>query len=101
VSRVKAVAERPAPTDYIDGHSPPQRPTRSKGFKQALLTLAHGAKLPVVIKDISSDGLRVEFFQNTPLGEIVHINEPSIPLNSYADVVWETTGAAGLRLKNW
>jgi hypothetical protein len=99
-SRVKAVIERPAPMDYDDGPSLPHRPTRSKGFKQALLTLAHGAKLPVVIRDMSSDGLRVEFFQNTLLGDIVHINEPSIPLSAYAEVVWETDGAAGLRLKD-
>jgi hypothetical protein len=96
--RVKAVVERSAPTDY-GGASRDGRAARTTVFKQAMLMLPHGEKVPVVIKNMSSTGLRVEFFQNRQLGDRVLITEPSVPLRFWADVVWETDGAGGLRLK--
>ncbi len=96
--RVRAIAEQSAPTDYGD-ISREGRASRTTVFKQAMLRLSHGEKVPVVIKNMSSTGLRVEFFQNRPLGDRVLITEASIPLRFWADVVWEADGAGGLRLK--
>ena len=95
--RVKAVlAKKATPTDYADS-TRGQRAPRTTVFKQALATLPHGEKVPVVIKDMSATGVRVEFFQNRPLGDRVLITEASVPLRFWADVVWEDDGAVGLR----
>ena len=97
--RVQAIAEMSAPTDYGDAVTSEGRAARTTVYKHAMLMLPHGGKLPVVIKNMSSTGLRVEFFQNTPLGDRVLVTEPSVPLRFWADVVWEADGAGGLRLK--
>ncbi|MDP3739488.1 MAG: hypothetical protein Q8R02_19020 [Hyphomonadaceae bacterium] len=67
-------------------------------YKPAYVMLSYGEKVPVVVKNMNSTGLRIEFFQNTTLGERVQIVEPSIPLRAWAEVVWERNGASGLRL---
>lgn len=97
--RVQAIAEMTTPTDYGDAATSEGRAARTTVFKQAMLLMPHGEKMPVVIKNMSSTGLRVEFFQNRPLGDRVLVTEPSIPLRFWADVVWETDGAGGLQLK--
>jgi hypothetical protein len=99
-TRVQAIAEMSAPTDYGDAVTSEGRAARTTVFKQAMLMLPHGEKLPVVIKNMSATGVRVEYFANRPLGDRVLITEPSVPLRFWADVVWETDGAGGLRLKN-
>ncbi len=97
--RVQAIAGQSAPTDYGDAATRDGRAARTTVFKQAMLMLPHGEKVPVVIKNMSSTGLRVEFFQNRPLGDRVLVTEASVPLRFWADVVWESDGAGGLRLK--
>jgi hypothetical protein len=97
--RVQAIAEQSAPTDYGDDVTRDGRAARTTVFKQAMLMLPHGEKVPVVIKNMSSTGLRVEFFQNRQLGDRVLVTEASVPLRFWADVVWESDGAGGLRLK--
>ncbi|HVY90381.1 MAG TPA: hypothetical protein VG942_16060 [Hyphomonadaceae bacterium] len=95
--RLAAVVSKPAPTEYAgEGDRNARRP-RATVFKQAVAILPHGEKVPVVIKNLSVSGLRVEFFQNRTLGGRVMIEEPSLPIQKWADVVWEGDGAGGLK----
>jgi hypothetical protein len=98
LERVKIVSERASLTDYGDV-TRAERAPRTSVYKQATLTLLYGEKVPVAIKNLSSTGARVEFFQNRRLGERVLITEASVPLRFWADVVWEVDGAGGLRFK--
>jgi hypothetical protein len=95
-SRLKAIAETKAPDAYEDGPSR-VRSERDAVFKPATVLLLHGERVPVVIKDISETGARVQFFASRPLRERLLLSESSLALNRWADVVWEEDGAVGLR----
>jgi hypothetical protein len=100
--RINAIAARIPPIDYCDSSGRGRRPTRSPSFKQATVRTSGGDEVPVVIKNISSTGLRVEYFQARPLGEHgdrVLIVEPSLPLRAWAQVVWQGDGAGGLQIE--
>jgi hypothetical protein len=61
--------------------------------------LEHGERLPVVIKNLSKTGARVEFFQNRLLDvhDFVRLSEQSTALNRNARVIWKRPGLLGLR----
>lgn len=95
-ARLKAISESKAPDAYEDGPSR-ERSRRNAVFKPATVQLGFGEQVPVVIKNISATGARVEFFANRPLRERLLLSESSLALSQWADVVWEEDGAVGLR----
>lgn len=94
--RLKAIAEVKAPDAYEDAPRD-VRAQRDMVFKPAIAVTAYGEKVPVVIKNISETGARVEFFQNRPLKERLLLSESSLALRRWAEVVWEGDNAVGLR----
>ena len=77
--------------------SKPDRKPRAMVFRQATLVFDDGQKFPVVVKDVSEDGARVEFFMRTALPDRILLIEPTLRLRKRALVVWQRDGAAGLR----
>lgn len=101
-ARINAIASRIAPLDYCDAGARGRRPRRAPSFKQAIVRTSGGDQIPVVIRNISETGLRVEYFQSVPLGEQgerVLVVEPSLPLRAWAEVVWQGNGAGGLHIE--
>lgn len=95
--RLKAIAEVKAPENYEDSQPRDVRAQRDPVFKPAIAVTAFGEKVPVVIKNISETGARVEFFQRQPLRERLLLSESSLALRCWAEVVWEGENAVGLR----
>jgi hypothetical protein len=95
--RLKAIKDRPPP-DYEAARGS-KRSERAATFKQATLTLEHGERLAVVIKNLSRTGARVEFFQNRDLevGDYVRLSEQSTALKRGARVIWKRPGLVGLK----
>jgi hypothetical protein len=93
--RVRQLGERSAPPA-----APPapalDRAQREALFKNGTVTLPDGARMVVVIKDLSDAGARIEFFARTTLPEEVLLVEPMLKLRRRARVVWQSDGAAGL-----
>lgn len=94
--RLKAIADVKPPEAYEDAPRD-VRAQRDAVFKPAIAVTAFGEKVPVVIKNISETGARVEFFQNRPLKERLLLSESSLALRCWAEVVWEGDNAVGLR----
>jgi hypothetical protein len=100
VKRWKAIAARAAPLVYTDAggrEQRAQRASRQAVYRQAIATLEGGETLPVVIRNLSSVGCRIEFFRQTPLTPRLTIDEHSLSLHYNAEVVWQAEGSAGLR----
>jgi len=49
------------------------------------------------VKNISDTGARIEYMREVPLGDHVLLSEPTLRIKTWAEVMWETRGAAGLR----
>jgi hypothetical protein len=96
--RLKAIAERkPADQSYYrDIIQKKDRAQRLPTFKQAHVMMATGERLDVVIKNITDYGARIEFIRRTHLSDRIHISEPTLPLNTWAQVIWQSDGAAGV-----
>lgn len=94
--RLKAISEARPPEEYAYQQCD-LRAQRNTVFKPAIALTAFGEKVPVVIKNISESGARVEFFQNRSLKERLLLSESSLALQCWADVVWEGDNAVGLR----
>jgi hypothetical protein len=73
------------------------RADRHPTFKQGTLTTRGGERIPVVVKNISSTGVRVEFFKDVQLGDHVLLIEPTLQIRTWAEVIWQGRGAAGLK----
>jgi hypothetical protein len=97
VKRWKAIAARAAPLVYTDAGGREQRASRQAVYRQAIAILEGGETLPVVIRNLSSAGCRIEFFRQTPLTPQLILDEHSLSLHYEAEVVWQGGGAAGLR----
>jgi hypothetical protein len=94
--RVRQLGARSAP----EGAPPPRAEGRAKRdavFKNGTVILPDGARMVVVIKDLSDAGARVEFFARTTLPEEVLLVEPMLKLRRRARVAWQSDGAAGLQ----
>jgi hypothetical protein len=98
LERLKVIADRPTPQVYSEIGGRVQRASRQAVYRQATATLEGGEVLPVVIRNLGSSGCRIEFFRQTPLTGRILIDESSLPLHFWAEVVWQGDGAAGLRL---
>jgi hypothetical protein len=46
---------------------------------------------------ISNEGARIEFMREIPLPDRVLLSEPTLRLKTWAYVIWQTRGAAGLQ----
>lgn len=97
MARWKAIASRAAPLVYTDAGGREQRSSRHAVYRQAIATLEGGETLPVVIRNLSSAGCRIEFFRQTPLTHRLTIDEHSLALCHEAEIVWQADGAAGLK----
>jgi hypothetical protein len=97
VERWKAIAARAAPLVYTDAGGREQRASRQAVYRQAIAKLEGGETLPVVIRNLSSAGCRIEFFRQTPLTLRLTLDEHSLSLHYETEVVWQGGGAAGLR----
>lgn len=74
-----------------------KRAERTATFKQGTITTRGGERIPVVVKNISSTGVRIEFFRDVQLGDHVLITEPTLQIRTWAEVMWQGRGAAGLK----
>lgn len=99
--RLKAITDKkPPPADaYETVSSSSRRPARTPTYKQAVIVLTGGEKFPVVIKNLSSTGAKVEFFQNREISGQVRLVEQSIDLNTVAEIAWQRDGMLGLIFK--
>jgi PilZ domain len=96
--RLKAISDRTTPTsENIEEAAPTgQRSPRAPTFKQAVLVFPHGERLPVVIKNLSETGARIEFFQKLQIAGDVRLVEQSTDLNRKARIVWQLDELIGL-----
>jgi hypothetical protein len=74
-----------------------KRAEREPTFKQGTVTTRGGERIPVVLKNVSSTGVRIEFFRDVQLGDHVLITEPTLQIRTWAEVMWQSRGAAGLK----
>jgi hypothetical protein len=74
-----------------------KRAERTATFKQGTITTRGGERVPVVVKNISSTGVRIEYFRDVQLGDHVLITEPTLQIRTWAEVMWQGRGAAGLK----
>jgi len=97
--RLKAIKERAAPPPEPTEFQPPpsRKRERAQTFKQGVLILPLGEKLPVVIKNVSETGARVEFFQSRELTGHARLMEQSMGLDRHARIVWQKDGLVGLK----
>lgn len=74
-----------------------KRAERKPTFKSATVTTLGGERIDVVMKNISDTGARVEFMRDVQLTDRVVLSEPTLRIRTWAYVVWQTRGAAGLQ----
>jgi hypothetical protein len=70
---------------------------RKPTFKAATLAFITGERVDVVVKNVSDTGARVEFLRDIQLPDRVLVSEPTMRLKTWAYVIWQTRGAAGLQ----
>lgn len=101
--RMKAISAKPALDDaaYSDvfQSNKVERTDRKPTFKQGTAVLAHGERVPIVVKNVSPTGAKLEFFKQVVLTDRVLLIEPTLQIKRYAEVVWQTDGAAGVRFE--
>jgi len=96
-ARIRAITDKQAPAAYVSVGRPSKRPPRRPVFKQALIRLQHGEQFPVVIRDLSAGGCRLEYSRHILPAGRVRLTEPSLPISLWADIAWRADGACGLR----
>ncbi len=94
--RIIAVAAQRPPNEYAEVGSHRRRASRHAVYKDAVAVLPRGEKLPVVIRNTTPKGCRIEYFQNRWLEGRLLLIERTIPLRLWADVVWSESGVCGL-----
>ncbi len=77
-------------------HHHRERDERKPVFREAEMTLPVGEKLPCAIKNLNEGGARIDFFRRMTLPNTVYVHAPSLGLDSWARVVWQTETAAGV-----
>lgn len=95
-SRVQAIIDAPTPAEYKAAGGARLRQARASVRKPATLCLNGGRELPVTIRNLSAGGCRIEFVAPVrPSGRVLLI-EKSVPLELWADVIWQGEGVCGL-----
>ncbi|MEZ5936748.1 MAG: hypothetical protein R3C52_00845 [Hyphomonadaceae bacterium] len=69
---------------------------RKATFRQGRLRISAQETVPVVVKNVSKRGARVEFFNKVRLPDTVTLIEPSLQINTRMYVAWQENGSAGL-----
>jgi hypothetical protein len=99
--RLKKIATTKPPA--IDPASQPvrsvSRPTREERravFKNGILEFTGGAKLDVVVKNVTTKGARIEFHERVMLPGEVQFASPMLGIRKRARVVWQDENTAGL-----
>jgi hypothetical protein len=64
LDRITAVAARKPPAEYVEVSSQRKRASRHAVYKDAVAILPLGEKVPVVIRNTTTRGCRIEYFQN-------------------------------------
>lgn len=98
--RIKAVSGHDVSDErsYVDTHiRRGDRAQRDPTYKQATIQLRGGERLPVVVKNVSDTGARIQFFKEVPLSDVVYLMEPTLNINRWCDVVWQEDNCAGLQ----
>lgn len=99
IERIRSIASTTPPSDYTSVGATGARARRHAVYKQAVVTLAHGEELPVVVRNLSPTGCRLEFFKQVyPRGRI-RLVEQSLPIDTWASVVWNGEGACGVEFE--
>ncbi len=96
-SRMRKISAAPVEEHSYTSAQNKGRAKREATFKQGTITTRGGERVPVVIKNVSVTGARIEFFRDVTLGDHVLITEPTLRLNIWAEVMWQSRGAAGLK----
>jgi hypothetical protein len=94
--RIRKIGERAAQSPTLAPATPARSP-RQATFRNGAVLYGDGKRLAVVIKDLSDEGARIEFFQRIELPDTVILSEPTARLRRRAIVVWRKEGVAGLR----
>jgi len=96
--RLRKIADvQPDEVTYSSVHPGEKRSERKPTFKAATLTFITGERVDVVVKNVSDTGARVEFMRDMALPDRVLLSEPTLRLKTWAYVIWQTRGAAGLQ----
>lgn len=90
-------SSQPEEKTYTTIHQDNKRAVRHPTFKQATITTRGGERIAVVVKNISDTGARIEYMRDAALGDHVLLSEPTLRIKTWAEVMWETRGAAGLK----
>ncbi|MDZ4759983.1 MAG: hypothetical protein SGJ21_02800 [Alphaproteobacteria bacterium] len=98
-NRIGAIAASPAleASVYCDASDRKDRAARAPAFKPASVVLPAGEVFKVVMKNVSANGARIEFFRKHTLSKRLYLTEPSLPLSTWAEVIWQWDGAAGIK----
>lgn len=97
--RVRQIGERSAALgpDRKAQRQSLQRLPRQPVFKNGTLQFASDERISVVVKDVSENGVRVEFFANLLLPNELLLIATTLKLKRRARVIWQRPGVAGLR----
>lgn len=96
--RMRKIAAVPhEDVQYSSVQTDQKRAERKPTFKSATVTTLGGERVDVVVKNISATGARVEFLRDVALTDRVILSEPTLRIKTWAYVVWQTRGAAGLQ----
>lgn len=95
-SRVHAIAAQKPPASWLGEAR--DRPERKLVLKRAAAILPNGETLSVVIRDMSAGGTKIHYMGSRPLPSRILLSEPTTPVHAWADIVWRSRTAAGLRL---
>ena len=96
--RMRKIADVPVEEVTYSSVTPDEkRSDRRPTFKAATLALITGERIDVVVKNVSDEGARIEFMREIPLPDRVLLSEPTLHLKTWAYVIWQTRGAAGLQ----
>lgn len=98
--RIRSISKKPAEDDvvYVDTRiRNSKRPPRNLVFRHGTVLLPSGHKIQVVLKDVSSGGARVEYFERLELPGRVQLVEPTMRIRCWCRVVWQKEGVAGLQ----
>lgn len=90
-------ATPPEEKTYTSVHQDNKRESRQLTFKQATVTTRGGERIAVVVKNVSQSGARIEYMREATLGDHVLLSEPTLRIKTWAEVMWEVRGAAGLK----
>jgi hypothetical protein len=97
--RMRRISSSPPPEErtYTSVHQDNKRAPRQPTFKQATVTTRGGERIAVIVKNISDSGARIEYMREATLGDHVLLSEPTMHIKTWAEVMWQARGAAGLK----